>query len=145
MIAQEDGKFLLNNGKHWVTALVQVWESKKPDGGLSPEAPKWAEQGFNFLNVELYKALTEGLLVDFVYYDVEAGEERTTQIAVQCYAHEVEQNKFQPSTLANKVAVMARLCRIQQGLVGSEEEDAGHLRPEQNCDRVSMDHAGKRP
>jgi hypothetical protein len=109
MLTQEDGKFILDNGKHWVQALVQTWRNNKPAGALSLEEATWAEQGLSFLNVELYHALTEGLLVDFVYYNVEAGEERTAQICIQCYSHEVEQNRFQPSTLANKVAVMTRL------------------------------------
>ena len=110
MVASDDGKYVLNNGKHWVQALRQVadkWSDGGPidvglssDGGLSPD--EWVTE-------ELRKVFADGLLVDHVFYRGDDGNDRMTQLAVQCFAHEMEQNKFQAATISNKVEIMLRM------------------------------------
>ena len=106
MASPEDGKAIVNNGKRFIVALIRIRNRLWPNGGLSPDPSVWAEQGHEFMSQELCRVFTDGPLLDFVYYDAEPGEERTTQIAVQCYVHEQEQNTYQPATLANKASVM---------------------------------------
>ena len=69
-------------------------------GGLSPN--EWVTE-------ELQKVFEEGLLVDHVFYRGSEPNDRMTQLAVQCFAHEMEQNKFQASTLNNKVEIITRM------------------------------------
>jgi len=82
----------LDNGKHWIAALVQVRDESQICQMNSDEYPEWAGD-------ELVKAFTDGLVVDFVRY---SDDDPMTHIAYQCLAHEHEQNKFRASTIHDK-------------------------------------------
>ncbi len=135
MLSAEDGKILLNNGKHFVCALSRAARKFKGNaseqgglsdacaaqqGGMSPACA--AEQGGmspacaaepagDWANSELVRVFKEGLLMDFISY---TDDTRTVQIAIQCVSHEAEQNRFQPSTISDKVGVMMKMF-VQSG------------------------------
>ncbi len=120
MPSAEDGKSLRNNGKHFVSALSRAAAKFNGDsretseqGGLSPACA--AEPGgvspAEWANSELVRVFTEGLLMDFISY---TDDTRTVQIAIQCVSHEAEQNRFQPSTISDKVGVMMKMF-VQSG------------------------------
>ena len=109
---------MLNNGKHWVAALREVkplYEKAKAeaeaacppaeaaaaasatDGMEVDGESSWPE----WLVPELRRVFTEGLLVDFLKYP---SDDRLTHIAMQCLAHEQEQNRYRASTVGEKVA-----------------------------------------
>ncbi len=52
---------------------------------------------------ELEAAFSKGLLLDLVEY---ASGDRANQIACQCLNHETEQNRYQPTSLADKVKIV---------------------------------------
>ena len=91
-----DGNYVINNGKHFVAALKGIDKyltELQPD-----EPPEW-------LVPELARVFAEGLLVDWYKYPV---DDRLIHSALQCLAHEQEQNRYRVSTIGDKVAIMKK-------------------------------------
>jgi hypothetical protein len=98
----------VNNGKHFVAALIElekeytaILAACPPDGSGMPD---WAVAGLR----EVY---ADGLIVDFVCYP---SDDRLLHAAAQCLAHEQEQNRYRPSTISDRIAVVRR-AREQSG------------------------------
>ena len=112
VISAADGLAVLNNGKHWVAALREVkplYEKAKAEAEAAcppaeagaaaevDEESSWPE----WLVPELRRVFAEGLLVDYLKYP---SDDRLTHIAMQCLAHEQDQNRYRASTVGDKVA-----------------------------------------
>ena len=98
----EDGRMTMNNGKHIVTALLEVKSA-------------WLENYFKeqeWAVPDLVSTLYEGLYLDFVQYP---SDDRPSQIAMQVMAHETEQNKFRPSSACDKVRIALKIHEASPG------------------------------
>ena len=100
--AAADGRMTLNNGKHIVAALLEV-KASVSDEDL--EAAEWAVP-------DLLATFSEGVYVDFVQYP---SDDRPAQIAMQVLAHETEQNRFRPSSIADKVRIALKVHEQSPG------------------------------
>ncbi len=98
----DDARMVLNNGKHVVQALKVVLEASGLD---AIEAEEWCVG-------DLGCTFREGLYVDFVEYPE---DDRDAQVAMQVFAHEQEQNKYRPSSIADKVSITLRLHMKSKG------------------------------
>ena len=109
-LTASDGKLCINNGKHIITALVEM-KSFLEQNGL-PTGPGYGEvdsvpDGFPWFVPSFRDVFTQGVRMDFVDYPV--GSARSTHAAVQCLAHEAEMNKFQESTVMDKARAARRI------------------------------------
>ena len=99
-LTASDGKLCINNGKHIITALVEM-KSLLEQNGL-PTGPGGGEvdsvpDGFPWFVPPFRDVFTQGVRMDFVDYPV--GCARSTHAAVQCVAHEAEMHNFQESAV----------------------------------------------
>ena len=104
-----DGKLCINNGKHIITALVEL-NSLLEKAGLLAEHEEGAMDvpiGFAWFVPPLREVFTQGVRMDYVQYPVGTG--RSTHAAVQCLAHEAEMNQFQESTAIDKAKTARRI------------------------------------
>lgn len=113
VVSGGDGLVVLNNGKHFIAALQDLqpmFEDAKqkaeaacpPDGGdASIQDDIWPE----WLVPDLRMAFTDGVLLDQVKY---SSDDRLTHVAIQCLAHETEQNRYRVSTIGDKVALVKK-------------------------------------
>ena len=103
-----DGKLCINNGKHIITALVELKSllgfNGLPDEGMEVDS---VPDGFPWFVPPFRDVFTQGVRMDFVDYPV--GSARSTHAAVQCLAHEAEMNKFQESTVMDKARTARRI------------------------------------
>ena len=111
-----DGKYILDNGKHWIAALVdikQVYEEIKQqlvaacpprEAACSPEITEamWPE----WLMPPLRKVFEEGCFIDWHKYP---SDDRLAQAAVQCLSHEQDMNRFRQSTVKDKTSIVTRV------------------------------------
>lgn len=126
MISAIDGCYILNNGKQFIAALqaLQPEYEKASEEVEKVLAAKAGAEGANGQNTEaacppegqedlwpcwlvpdLRTAYKEGLIVDYVRYP---SDDRLTHIAIQCLAHEQEQNLYRVSCIGDKVQVMTK-------------------------------------
>lgn len=95
-MSADDSRMALNNGKHIVQALKEI-RGAYIDLNVIEEEP-WCVG-------DLGCTFRDGLHVDFVEYP---DDDRDSQVAVQVFSHEQDQNKFQPSSISDKVAITRR-------------------------------------
>ena len=116
-----DGRYLLDNGKHWIAALVdikQVYKEVKSTlqqlaaaspptdtEAASPPAEIQEASWPEWLMPPLRKVFEEGCLLDWHKYPT---DDRLAQAAVQCLSHEQDMNKFRVSTVRDKVSIVKR-------------------------------------
>lgn len=98
-MSADDGRFVLNNGKHIVAALKEL-------KAAYPDLDALAEEAWCVGDLEC--TFREGFYVDFVEYPE---DDRDSQVAMQVFAHEQDQNKYQPSSIADKVSITMRLFK----------------------------------
>ncbi len=97
LVSAEDGRYLINNGLHAIKALQNASAELDKDDA---DVPDW-------LNEELAEIFSGGgVLVDLVEY---SSPDRSARYAMQAMAHEQEQNRYRPTTLKNKVDLVARI------------------------------------
>ena len=97
-ISVVDGRRILCNGKHVAAALKRV-HSQIMEVEACPPKETW-------LVPELERVFKEGLRVDVLEYPT---DDRTHFHAIQCLAHEAEQNKFAPTSLKDKANLVLRM------------------------------------
>ena len=97
VVSSCDSRNVLNNGKHIIQALKDVLASYSDPQVIDEE--EWCVG-------DLFQTFTTGVYVDFVEYPE---DDRDRQVAMQVHAHEQEQNKFRPSSIADKVGIVLRL------------------------------------
>ena len=97
-ISAIDGRRILRNGKHVAAALQRVHSQMMEVEACPPKE--------NWLGPELERVFKEGLRVDVLEYPT---DDRTHFHAIQCLAHEAEQNKFAPTSLKDKANLVLRM------------------------------------
>ena len=97
-ISAIDGRRILCNGKHVTAALKRVHSQIMEVEACPPKE--------NWLGPELERVFKEGLRVDVLEYP---SDDRAHFYAIQCLAHEAEQNKFAPTSLKDKAKLVLRM------------------------------------
>lgn len=104
LVSAADGRrYLLNNGKQVVIALQKVAE--EVDLTTLPDLD-WCVD-------DLEETFTTGLHVDFVEYP--DPDDRDAQVAFQVFSHEVEQNRYRPSSIGDKINITKRIHQKSAG------------------------------
>ena len=107
-LTASDGKLCINNGKHIITALVELKSllalNRLPDEGMEVDS---VPDGFPWCGPPFRDVFTQGVRMDSIDYPV--GSAKSTHAAVQCLAHEAEMNKFQESTAMDKARTARRI------------------------------------
>ena len=107
--SSHDGLWILDDGKHIVKALQQVWEEFEETVDTDDQ-PAW-------LDGELLTVFRDGLRVDEVQYP---SDDKADRVAIQCLNHEVDQNKYQATSIADKAALVHQF-RKKASLVQSPD------------------------
>ena len=113
MVSGIDGKYMLNNGKHWVAALLQVCMSDEYQRLTSETSvgEQSAADPASWLSDALMDVFTGGLVVDCVRMPT---DDRLAHAATQCLSHESEQNRHRVSTIGDKISI-ARKAHTEHG------------------------------
>ena len=121
----KDGKVLLNDGKKIVTAVQEVYKENEdkiksiiakekgeaPGQGNNSSGgvpPGQSEDDLPWLAVGLLGIFKDGWLMDGVVYE---DNDKTTHIAIMCLSHEVDQNKFQATSVTDKAKLVQMMYR----------------------------------
>ena len=123
-ISRDDGRSVLNNGKHSVAALKAI--AGEEDFDLDELA------GLDWRVGDLVATFSQGLYVDHVEYPK---DDKDAQVAMQVFAHELEQNKFRPSSMSDKVQITLNMHKRSPG---GEWSVVGSTWPQQIINSVSL-------
>ena len=123
MLSGVDGKFVLNNGKHFVAALLQVRSSDEYKHFMSAGDAS-GDGTTSWLSVALIEVFSSGLFVDCMRMPT---DDRLAHAATQCLAHETEQNRYRVSTVSDKISI-ARKAHTENGLDPGSHQSTSRVR-----------------
>ena len=127
IVSVVDGKIILDNGKHFISALVSIGEVYdeikttllEQAAAASPPAEEIAEASWpEWLVPPLRRVFEEGLLMDFLRYPT---DDRLAQSAMQCLSHESEQNRYRVSTVKDRVSIVKKAYAVTSDWVKTKK------------------------
>ena len=127
IVSVVDGKIILDNGKHFISALVSIGEVYdeikttllEQAAAASPPAEEIAEASWpEWLVPPLRRVFEEGLLMDFLRYPT---DDRLAQSAMQCLSHESEQNRYRVSTVKDRVSIVKKAHAVTNDWVKTKK------------------------
>lgn len=109
----EDGKFLLDDGRQTVTALLRIQQRLKlQDANAANQGD--GLPGLLSLSTSLMETIQQGLLCSIVEYH-DGNDDRAARVMWQVGCHDEESNKYKPTTLQQKVLVVKTILASCSG------------------------------